>query len=153
MLCFQSQKNVEWSRLTVVLLDIGGQPCGTGHPGVEMAWCLWSFWRSSRFCYRATTSSYWPRCGWGGFDFHCCGGFVVSQRWRIFCHSLGEQVGWGLRWPPEFQHGLLTALCSPHFEPLAQAAFLLAITSAKRVGELHTLSINQFYLHKFEFHL
>ena len=45
---------------------------------------------------------------------------------------------------------VLEALCSPPFEPLEQAdirwlsvktAFLLAITSAKRVGELHALSV------------
>ena len=45
---------------------------------------------------------------------------------------------------------VLEALCSPPFEPLDQAdlrwlsgktAFLLAITSAKRVGELHALSV------------
>lgn len=47
---------------------------------------------------------------------------------------------------------VLDALCSPPFEPLAQAdlkwlscktAFLLAIVSAKRVGELHALSVSQ----------
>ncbi|XP_041802371.1 uncharacterized protein LOC121613147, partial [Chelmon rostratus] len=46
---------------------------------------------------------------------------------------------------------VLDALCSPPFEPLAQAglrwlsvktAFLLAITSAKRVSELHALSVS-----------
>ena len=45
---------------------------------------------------------------------------------------------------------MLDALCLPPFEPLAQAelkwvsiktAFLLAIASAKRVGELHALSV------------
>lgn len=47
---------------------------------------------------------------------------------------------------------VLEALCSPPFEPLEQAdlkwlsvktAFLLAITTAKRVGELHALSVAQ----------
>ena len=46
---------------------------------------------------------------------------------------------------------VLDALCGPPFEPLARAelkwlsckaAFLLAITSAKRVGELHALSVS-----------
>ena len=48
-------------------------------------------------------------------------------------------------------HLVLDALCLPPFEPLAQAelkwvstktAFLLAIASAKRVGELHALSVS-----------
>lgn len=46
---------------------------------------------------------------------------------------------------------MLDALSSPPFEPLAKAkltwqlktAFLLAITSAKQVGELHALSISE----------
>ncbi len=48
-------------------------------------------------------------------------------------------------------HLVLDALCLPPFKPLAQAelkwvsaktAFLLAITSAKHVGELHALSVS-----------
>ncbi|KAK0135107.1 hypothetical protein N1851_029077 [Merluccius polli] len=61
--------------------------------------------------------------------------------------------------PPQAQRApvwdlplVLDALCLPPFEPLAQAelkwvsaktAFLLAITSARRVGELHALSVSE----------
>ncbi|KAK0135471.1 hypothetical protein N1851_028682 [Merluccius polli] len=38
---------------------------------------------------------------------------------------------------------VLEALCQPPFEPLGNTAFLLAIASAKRVGELHSLSVSQ----------
>ncbi|XP_073671778.1 uncharacterized protein [Paramisgurnus dabryanus] len=78
----------------------------------------------------------------------------------VGCHrlvSLFLKGAWRLR-PPRAQrapawdlHLVLDSLCSPPFEPLAQAelkwvsiktAFLLAITSAKRVGELHALSVS-----------
>ncbi len=50
---------------------------------------------------------------------------------------------------------VLDALCLPPFEPLSQerlkwssmkTAFLLAMTSAKGVGELHALSVNKLCL-------
>ncbi len=56
-----------------------------------------------------------------------------------------------LRVPPWDLRLVLDALCLPPFEPLAQAelrwvsvktAFLLAVISAKRVGELHALSVS-----------
>lgn len=79
----------------------------------------------------------------------------------VGCHrlvSLFLRGAWRLQ-PPRVQrapawdlHLVLDALCLPPFEPLARTelkwvsvktAFLLAIASAKRVGELHALSVSE----------